>query len=126
MNEHVKRKILIVEDDEMLIEIYKKKFEKGDFELIFVKDGKQAMREAKSKKPDLILLDLVMPEIDGFQALSFLKEDPETKDIKVVITSNISQESEKRKAMELGAADFLVKSNFDLSQLAEKIREYIK
>lgn len=121
-----KKKILIVEDDEMLAEIYKKKFENQGYDLLIVRDGKEAVMQAKKKKPDLILLDLIMPEMDGFEALAALKGDEETKNIKVVITSNVSQEGEKKKAFDLGAADFLVKADFELNKLAEKIKGYLK
>ena len=118
-------KILIAEDDDMLAEIYKKKFEEGGYELIMVKDGKEAVTEVKRTKPNLVLLDLVMPEMNGFEALKAIKSDPQTKDVKVVITSNLSQEKERKEALELGATDFLVKSSYELGELAEKIKSYL-
>lgn len=115
----------MVEDDEMLSEIYQKKFGGGNYELFIAKNGREAIEKIKKHRPDLVLLDLVMPEMDGLEALTLIKKDPEIKDTKVIIASNLSQENEKQRALELGAADFLVKSNLDLGELAQKIEESI-
>ena len=119
-----KKKILIVEDDEMLIEIYKKKFEK-EYDLKIVSNGKEAIETAKEMQPELILLDLIMPEMDGFEALEKLKSEPATKNINVIVASNVSQDNDRERAKKLGALDFIVKSNFDLNELADRIQSYL-
>lgn len=115
----------MVEDDEMLVEIYQRKLMSEAYELIIARDGKEALDKTQKLKPNLVLLDLVMPEMDGFEALQKIKGDPETKHIKVVVASNLSQEDEKKKARDLGADDFIIKSNYDLSELAKKIESYL-
>jgi len=125
MAEEPKKKVLMVEDDEMLVEIYQRKLLSEAYELIIARDGKEALEKTQKLKPNLVLLDLVMPEMDGFEALQKIKGDPETKDIKVVVASNLSQEDEKKKARDLGADDFIIKSNYDLTELTKKIESYL-
>ncbi len=124
--EKTKKRILIAEDDEMLMEIYKKKFENSDYELFFAKDGKEALESIKKNDPAVVLLDLVMPEMDGFKVLEMIKEDPKIKDVKIIIASNLSQGNEKEKALKLGASEFLIKSDHNLNELADKIKNYLE
>ena len=106
-------KILIVEDDPMLSEIYQKKFsQEGNFEVLTAISGSEAEKKIRREKPDLVLLDLVLPEKDGFEILKDLREDSSLDDIKIVIFSNLSQEEEQQKAKTLGANGFIAKSDF--------------
>ncbi|MEA3273034.1 MAG: response regulator [Patescibacteria group bacterium] len=123
--ENKKKKILIAEDDEMLVEIYKKKFGNGEYDLTVTTDGKETIDKIRKIKPDVVLLDLVMPELDGFEVIKLIKQDPETKNIKIIVTSNLGQESEKAKAIKLGANEFLIKADYDLNELADKVKDYL-
>lgn len=118
-------KILIAEDDKFLANAYRVKFEKEQFEVVIVFDGEEAISVLKKDKPDIILLDLMMPKQDGFTTLSLLKSNKDWAKIPVVVTSNLSQESDFQKAKELGAVDYLVKSDTPISDIVAKVRSYI-
>ena len=118
------KKVLIVEDDPMLVEIYRKKFSEDHiFEIITASSGTETEKMVAQEKPDLILLDLILPEEDGFQVLEKVRKTEAGKDIKIIVFSNLSQEEEKEKAMNLGADDFMVKSDFTPQQIMDKIKE---
>jgi len=116
------KKVLIVEDDPMLSEIYQKKFEKnGQFEVIHAASGMEAQEKAKKEKPDLVLLDLVLPEMDGFDVLKALREDATLDNTKIIPFSNLSQEDNKKKLVELGADGFISKSEHTPQQLVVEV-----
>lgn len=121
--------ILIVEDDQLLIEMYAKKFANNGFRVLKAFDGEQALEElAKAKdKPTVVMLDIMLPKIDGFTVLKKIRENPETKDIPVVLSTNLGRSHiEEQKGKELGATGFLVKSDFTLTEIVEKVKSYIK
>lgn len=119
------KNILIVEDDSFLAHAYTAKLSKSGFNMKLAKDGVEAMEilDAGEFKPELILLDLVMPRMDGFDVLNKLKENGKIDTIPVVVASNLGQEEDIKKAMDLGAKDFIVKSNFSLQELIGKIEK---
>lgn len=105
--------ILLIEDDPMLTEIYQSKLEMENFEVSIATDGKEGLEMAKSAKPDLILLDIMLPELNGFEVLKQLGEGPTTKSIPVIVLTNLGGEqadNDKRLALSLGAKEFLVKT----------------
>ena len=119
-------KILIVEDDPMLSEIYQKKFsQEGDFEVLTATSGTETEEKIKKHKPDLVLLDLVLPEKDGFQILKDVREDATLNDVKIIIFSNLSQEEEQQKAKTLGANGFIAKSDFTPQQIVSEVRKIL-
>lgn len=119
------KKVLIVEDDPMLVEIYEKKFsENSDFEVITASTGVETEKKVAQEKPDLVLLDLILPEEDGFQVLEKVRKTEPGKKAKIIVFSNLSQEEEKQKAMDLGADSFMVKSDFTPQQLVDKIKGF--
>lgn len=120
------KKILIVEDDKYLANAHRVKLSKSGFEVQIAGDGDQAIQILKTFTPDLILLDLIMPNKDGFTLLSEIKQNPAWKAIPVIVTSNLSQKEDMEKAKGLGAADYLVKSNINLNDLVIKIQALIK
>ena len=121
------KKILIVEDDPMLAEIYKKKFEKnGNFEIIHASSGTEAQEKAKQEKPDLMLLDLVLPEMDGFDVLREIRKDSSLDSIKIIPFSNLSQEDNRKKLEDLGADGFISKSEHTPQQLIEEVEKILK
>lgn len=107
----------------MLSEIYNKKFSEAGFEVVMAASGTEAQTKAKSEKPDLMLLDLVLPEEDGFGVLGKIKGDESTKGIKVIIFSNLSQEEDKQKAKSLGADGFIAKSDYTPHQIVDQVNK---
>jgi DNA-binding response OmpR family regulator len=121
-----KIKILIVEDEEILLTALAEELKQEGFDAIGAKDGEEGVAKAASEKPDLILLDLVMPKLDGIGALKQMKEKPEIKDIPVVILTNLSDYDKVSDALSLGAMDYLVKANYRLEELVSKIKAVIE
>jgi DNA-binding response OmpR family regulator len=117
--------ILLVEDDPFLIDIYKQKFENTGFNIKVVKDGEQALEILSSEKPDLILLDIVLPGAAGWEVLEKIKSDPTLSELKVVILSNLGQKEEVEKGLQLGAANYLIKSQFKPSEVVDKVKEIL-
>ncbi len=116
--------VLLIEDDGVLTDMYVTKFQTDGIGYLCAADGQAGLDLAKTKKPALILLDIMMPKLDGFAVLTQLKKDLKTKNIPVVILSNLGQESDIKKGMELGAVDYVVKASFTPAQVVEKIIKY--
>lgn len=116
------KKILLIEDEEMLSSMYQVKFENEGFNLIKALDGEQGLQLAQQEKPVFILLDVIMPKMDGFTVLKKLKENPETKDIPVLLLTNLGQDEDVKKGNELGAVGYLVKANITPSEVVEKVK----
>ncbi len=117
------KKILLIEDDNFLVEMYKIKFEKEGYKVATALNGDEGINQARKEKPDLILLDLVLPEKDGYEVLEVLKKDEQTKAIPVIILSNLGQNGEVKKGKEKGAEDYLIKANFTPRQLMDKVKK---
>lgn len=118
-------KILLVEDDEALREIYSARFTAENFQIITAGDGETALSRAVSEKPDLIILDIMMPKISGFDVLDILRATPETKETKIIIMSALSQQSDVERGKTLGADAYLVKSQSTLTDVVEKVKEVL-
>ena len=119
------KKILIIEDDKFLRELIAKKLRSEDYEVTEALDGEDGVAKAKELKPDLVLLDLILPGIDGFNVLAKIKEDPVTNQAPVIILSNLGQQEEVERALNLGATDFLIKAHFTPSEIIEKINQIL-
>lgn len=117
--------VLIVEDDPFYSNIYKTKIEKEGLAAVLAGDGEKALKVAMEKKPALVVLDLIMPGKDGFQTLVEMRADPNLKDIPVVVLSNLSQEEDIKRVMDLGAKEYIIKSNVPISELIQKIKGYL-
>ncbi len=99
----------------------------GDiFEVVTASNGKEGLELIQSEKPDLVLLDLIMPEMDGFELMAAIRADDDIKDTKVVILSNETSEKSMKKAKELGAIDYFIKVNADLTEMAKKLEKLLK
>ncbi len=120
-----KPKLLIVEDDEFLVDLLLEGFSDQKIEIEVAYDGEKALEKVKEVKPDLILLDILLPKIDGFEVLKRLKEDKSTANIPVVILSNLGQKEEIQRGYKLGAVDFLVKASFSLEEVVKKVKKYL-
>jgi DNA-binding response OmpR family regulator len=120
------KKILIVEDDTFLQGLAATKLTKEGFAVIPVGNGDDAAKAIDESTPDLVLLDLVLPGTDGYGVLKKIRENLKTHEIPVIVFSNLAQEADIKKAKDLGANDFMIKSNFTLDELAEKIKGILK
>ncbi len=115
------RKILIIEDDVFLRNLETNRLKKDTYEIITASTGDEALEKINEPNIDLILLDLILPGVDGFDILKKIKETENLKTIPVIVFSNLSEEKDIKKAKEMGADEFMVKSNFSLSELSEHI-----
>lgn len=116
-------KILIAEDDKFLLNAYRVKFTKAGFDIQIATDGEEALVILKTFRPDVILLDLVMPKKDGFAVLQTVKADPALKNIPVIVASNLGQKEDIERAKSLGAIDYIIKSDILLDNLVKKVNE---
>jgi len=119
-----KSKILVVEDDPFLLELYQTKLNEEGFEVFVARNGREGFDVAAAQQPELILLDILMPEVDGYEMLKKIKASAQTKKIPVIIFSNLSQREEIEKGLKLGADDFIVKTSLTPLQIAQKVKEY--
>ncbi len=119
------KKILVIEDDIYLLELYREVLVNAGFETDTAEDGRQGLEKAESSIPDLILLDLMIPYIDGFEVLEKLKAKDITKNIKVVVFTNLDSEKQKEKALKLGAEKFVVKVGNDPSMVVSIVKEIL-
>lgn len=121
----MKKKILLAEDDKYISRAYKDGLERAGFEVLIATDGNEALEKIKNDAPDLILLDLIMPVKNGFEVLEELATDDGVKKIPVIILSNLGQDSDVKKGKDLGAADYLIKTDYSMKEVIEKVRFYI-
>jgi len=115
-------KILIIEDDKFLRELMARKLNQENFDVTEALDGEEGIEKVKETVPDLVLLDLILPGIDGFEVLSKIKEDPATASIPVIILSNLGQREDVERGLKLGAVDYLVKAHFTPNEIIEKVK----
>jgi len=119
------QKVLIIEDDLSLLKIYTNKLKLNGFEVSMATTGDEGVRKAKVERPNIILLDLILPGQDGFQVLQILKNSKDTSIVPVIIMSNLAQPSDKKRAADLGAVDYLVKADISLVDMIAKVKQYI-
>lgn len=120
------QKVLIVEDDSVLGSMYKIKFETNGFKVTVATNGADGLEAAKKDKFDIILLDIIMPQLDGFSVLAELKADAKTKDVPVIMLTNLGTEEDKKKGREMGAVDYVVKSSLTPTQVSDKVKEFLE
>lgn len=118
-------KVLIVEDDLALGEIYMTRLIAEGFEVKLVHDGELALSSAVEYEPDLVLLDIMMPRISGFDVLDILRNTPKTKDYKIVVISALSEQDKIEQAKALGSDDYLIKSKTTVADLVEKVKQAV-
>ena len=120
------RRILLVEDDPFLVDIYKTKFKEEGFEIEVAQEGKQALVKIEEQNPDVLLLDLVLPHLDGFELLKEIRNNKKMKDLKVIILSNLSQKGEVEKGLALGATKYLIKAHHTPSEVVKEVKQIFK
>lgn len=124
--QNLRFKILIIEDEEVLLKMYTLKFSNQRFEVFGAENGAKGLEIAKKEKPDIILLDIIMTPIDGFETLKELKGDEKTKHIPVILLSNLGQEEDIKRGRELGAVDYLVKADMTPMAVVEKVKKILE
>ena len=120
-----KKKLLLVEDDVALSNVYRSRLELEGFDIREVHNGEEALSEAVAYKPDLILLDAMMPKISGFDVLDILRNTPETTNIRVIMLTALSQPKDRERAESLGVDDYLVKSQVVIGDVVERIKHHL-
>ena len=120
-----KQRILLVEDDDALAAVYTTRFQAEGFDIQRVSDGEQALTAALDYHPDVILLDIMMPKVDGFDTLDILRNTPQIGATKVIVLTALSQEGDRQRAKELGADDYLVKSQVVIADVVERVRYHL-
>ncbi len=121
----MQKKILLVEDDGTLASVYKSRLELEGFTVEHVANGELALSKAIEFKPDLIVLDAMMPKINGFDVLDIIRNTPETMNVRVVMLTALSQPKDKQRAEALGADDYLVKSQVVISDVVDRIKHHL-
>ena len=120
------KKILIVEDEKILRDMYNEKFSRENFEIVLATDADEGLEVAKKEKPDLILLDILLPDKNGIYFLEKMKADPQIANLRVVGFSNYDDPETRAEAKKLGIEDYLIKTNYTPKELVKKLREYFK
>lgn len=120
-----KNKVLIVEDEATISALYKTKLEAGGFEVLTADNGSDGLGLAKKQKPNIVILDVILPQLDGFAVLEELKKDSSTKKIPVIMLTNLGTDEDKEKGKKMGARDYLVKSNLTPAQVEDVIKRNI-
>ncbi|MFH0956133.1 MAG: response regulator [Candidatus Falkowbacteria bacterium] len=120
-----KIKILLVEDDSFLLGMYATKFEMENFKVIMAEDGEKALRLVLKEVPDIILLDIILPKVNGIDVLRQLKSNSVTVDIPVILLTNLSQKDEIEQGLKMGAEDYLIKAHFMPSEVVDKIKKVL-
>lgn len=118
--------ILVAEDDKYYAHIFQLKLEKEGFEVKVVSDGEQALAAMRARAPRILLLDLIMPVMDGFETLKQLKADKKLSKIPVIVFSNLGQDDDKEKAKKLGAVDYLVKADISVQEMVAVVKRYLQ
>jgi len=119
------KKILIIEDEEIVLGLLQKKLSQEGYEVSVARDGEEGLKKMREIKPDLILLDIIMPKMGGFEVMEEMQKDSGLKKILVIVVSNSGQPVEIDKARELGAKDWLIKTEFDPQEVIDKVVKQI-
>lgn len=117
--------ILLIEDDPFLIDIYSRKFKKSGFEIKVAENSQKAFHIMEEKQPDLILLDIVLPQVDGWSILKKIKSDKSLSEVKIVVFSNLGQKEEVEKGLGLGAIKYLIKAQHTPSEVVEEVKKIL-
>ncbi|MFA5746541.1 MAG: response regulator [Candidatus Paceibacterota bacterium] len=119
------QKVLLAEDDPFLIDIYTTKLANSGFDMAVAKTGDEVLSGLRERMPDILLLDIVLPGMSGWEVLSEIRKDPKFNDLKIIILSNLGQKNEVEKGLEMGAVGYLVKAHYTPTQIVEEIRKIL-
>ncbi len=126
MDENKKIKVLIIEDDSYISDMYRIKLESENFEVVVAEDGVVGIKQLEKYRPDVILLDVVMPKVDGFSVLKSIKSTDEIKNIPVIMLTNLGQKDNVERGFELGASGYIIKAHFTPSEVVKKVKEILQ
>ncbi len=121
-----KIRVLLIEDEKEVAELYKLKLTLDGYEVIVARSGQEGLAEAFKKEPELIFLDIKMPEMDGFEVLKKLRQSPKTESVPIIVLSNFDEEDLIERGLTLGANEYLIKSQFTPEQISEKVKNWVK
>lgn len=124
-NTNTQKTILLVEDDDNLANVYEMRLQAEGFKTVRVSNGEEALQAALQSKPDLILLDVMMPKVSGFDVLDILRATPETADAKIIMLTALSQDADRERAESLGVNDYLVKSQVVIADVVDRIKQHL-
>ena len=124
MSEQAPR-ILFIDDDSVLADIYRQRLRMENFDVEHIPDGELAMQVALDYKPDLVVLDLMLPKLSGFDVLDIMRNTPETRSLKIIVFSALGSKEDRERAMKLGADGYIVKSEVTLAEMMEKLRQLL-
>ncbi len=120
------KKILLIEDDPMLLDMYNLKFSEAGYTVFKAESGKKGFELAKKNQPDIILLDIILPQMDGFTVMENLKKDKDTAKIPVFFLTNLKQDEDIKRGKKLGAVDYLVKASLTPAQILKRVEHFLK
>lgn len=120
------KKILFIEDEPAVQETFKTTLAERGYDVAAAMDGEEGLAAIRAEKPDLVLLDLVLPKKHGFEVLKEIKSDPALKDLPIIVLTNLENSEDVEKALELGATTYLVKANYSLEEIVQKVEEALK
>lgn len=120
------KSILLVEDDPFIVDIYTTKLKELGFSVEVAEDGEEALRKLKEKRPDLMVLDIVLPNIDGWELLKKIRDELDLKNLKIVVLSNLSQKAEVEKSLEFGVLKYFIKAHFTPSEVVEEVKKILQ
>lgn len=118
--------ILLIEDDPFLVDLYTTKFKKVGFNIEVIADGKEGLEKMRMKKPDLLLLDIVVPGVSGWEVLEDINKNKEFKDLKIIILSNLTSREEVERGLKLGASKYLIKAHYTPSEVVEEVKKVLE
>lgn len=124
-DEKAKVKLLLVDDDEFLLDMYSLKFKEAGFDFDIASSGQAALEKMRATKYDVVLLDVVMPAMDGFEVLSQIKKDHLLEDAIIIVLSNLGQKEDIERGMSLGAHDYIIKAHFTPREVVEKVEFHL-
>lgn len=124
--ENASKTVLIVDDDPFILDMYVLKFREEGFHVEVASDGKKAFEQIKAVHPDVVLLDIVMPLMDGFEVLNKAKQDDALKNIPIILLTNLGQKEDTERGASLGASDYIIKAHFTPSEVVKKVKEFFK
>lgn len=119
------KKILIIDDEKFHLEMYKDRFEKAEYQVLTAANGQLGLELAKKEKPDLVIVDILMPTMDGYEVIEKMKKDEQTSKIHIVALSNLAQDNEIKKGLNLGADDYIIKTDITPTELIERVKKII-
>jgi DNA-binding response OmpR family regulator len=119
------KNIILVEDDPFLLDIYITKFKEAGFNIEVIKEGQKVLETLKKKLPDLLILDIVLPDVDGLEVLKEIRSQDAFKNLPIIILSNLGQKQEVKKGLEMGATKYFIKANYKPSELVEEIKKIL-